>query len=164
MGRAHLFNFLFMVFERRKTKMIKKTITFEDFDGNERTEDFYFNLTEAELTDLELSVSGGFGSLIDKITKTQDVPEIMKIFKQIIKLAYGIKSPDGRRFEKSEAIYNDFAQTNAFSQLYMELASDEQKASDFINGILPKKILDQTKSIQKNGDAPVLTTVADTNA
>ena len=144
--------------------MLKKTITFEDFDGNERTEDFYFNLTEAELTDLELSVSGGFGSLIDKITKTQDVPEIMKIFKQIIKLAYGIKSPDGRRFEKSEAIYNDFAQTNAFSQLYMELASDEQKASDFINGILPKKILDQAKSIQKNGDAPALTAVADTNA
>ena len=144
--------------------MLKKTITFEDFDGNERTEDFYFNLTEAELTDLELSVSGGFGSLIDKITKTQDVPEIMKIFKQIIKLAYGIKSPDGRRFEKSEAIYNDFAQTNAFSQLYMELASDEQKASDFINGILPKKILDQAKTIQKNGDAPALTAVADTNA
>ena len=144
--------------------MLKKTITFEDFDGNERTEDFYFNLTEAELTDLELSVSGGFGSLIDKITKTQDVPEIMKIFKQIIKLAYGIKSPDGRRFEKSEAIYNDFAQTNAFSQLYMELASDEQKASDFINGILPKKILEQTKSIQKNGDAPALNVVADTDA
>lgn len=144
--------------------MLKKTITFEDFDGNERTEDFYFNLTEAELTDLELSVSGGFGSLIDKITKTQDVPEIMKIFKQIIKLSYGVKSPDGRRFEKSDAIYNDFAQTNAFSNLYMELASDEQKASDFINGILPKKLVDQVDTLKKNGDAPALNVVADTNA
>lgn len=144
--------------------MLKKTITFEDFDGNERTEDFYFNLTEAELTDLELSVSGGFGSLIDKITKTQDVPEIMKIFKQIIKLSYGVKSPDGRKFEKSEAIYNDFAQTNAFSQLYMELASNEQKAGDFINGILPKKLVDQVDTLKKNGDAPVLNVVADTNA
>lgn len=144
--------------------MLKKTITFEDFDGNERTEDFYFNLTEAELTDLELSVSGGFGSLIDKITKTQDVPEIMKIFKQIIKLSYGVKSPDGRRFEKSDAIYNDFAQTNAFSQLYMELASDEQKASDFINGILPKKLVDQVNTLKKNGDAPALNVVADANA
>ena len=144
--------------------MLKKTITFEDFDGNERTEDFYFNLTEAELTDLELSVKGGFGSLIDKITKTQDVPEIMKIFKQIIKLSYGVKSPDGRKFEKSEAIYNDFAQTNAFSQLYMELASNEQKASDFINGILPKKLVDQVDTLKKNGDAPALNVVADTNA
>ena len=144
--------------------MLKKTITFEDFDGNTRTEDFYFNLTEAELTDLELSVKGGFGSLIDKITKTQDVPEIMKIFKQIIKLSYGVKSPDGRRFEKSEDIYNDFAQTNAFSQLYMELASNEQKASDFINGILPKKLVDQVDTLKKNGDAPALNVVADTNA
>lgn len=144
--------------------MLKKTITFEDFDGNARTEDFYFNLTEAELTDLELSVSGGFGSLIDKITKTQDVPEIMKIFKQIIKLSYGVKSPDGRRFEKSDAIYNDFAQTNAFSYLYMELASDEQKASDFIDGILPKKLVDQVDTLKKNGDAPALNVVADTNA
>ena len=144
--------------------MLKKTITFEDFDGNTRTEDFYFNLTEAELTDLELSVKGGFGSLIDKITKTQDVPEIMKIFKQIIKLSYGVKSPDGRRFEKSEDIYNDFAQTNAFSYLYMELASNEQKASDFINGILPKKLVDQVDTLKKNGDAPALNVVADTNA
>lgn len=144
--------------------MLKKTITFEDFDGNTRTEDFYFNLTEAELTDLELSVKGGFGTLIEKITQTQDVPEIMKIFKQIIKLAYGVKSPDGRRFEKSEAIYNDFAQTNAFSQLYMELASNEQIASDFINGILPKKLVDQVGELKKNGDAPALNVVADTNA
>ena len=144
--------------------MLKKTITFEDFDGNTRTEDFYFNLTEAELTDLELSVKGGFGTLIEKITQTQDVPEIMKIFKQIIKLAYGVKSPDGRRFEKSEAIYNDFAQTNAFSQLYMELASNEKIASDFINGILPKKLVDQVDELKKNGDAPALNVVADTNA
>ena len=141
--------------------MLKKTITFEDFDGNERTEDFYFNLTKAELTDLELSVKGGFGTLVDNITKAQDVPEIMKIFKQIIKIAYGVKSADGRRFMKSEELFEDFSQTNAYSQLYMELATDENLASAFINGILPNDLAEQAAANAPKTTAPQIAAVTD---
>ena len=119
--------------------MLKKTITFTDFDGNERTEDFYFHLTEAELMDLELSVSGGFSNMVEKIQQTQDIPKIIEIFKKLIHLSYGVKSPDGRKFMKSKEILDDFLATEAYSQLYMELGTNDEKAAEFINGVVPNK-------------------------
>lgn len=128
--------------------MLKKTITYTDFDGNERTEDFYFNLTKAELTMLSLSHAGGLEKHLDRIVKSKDSPSIMKNFREIIKLAYGVKSDDGRRFIKSDEIYENFEQTEAYSVLFMELCTDSKFASEFVNSILPK---DLVKEAEKNG-------------
>lgn len=117
--------------------MIKKTITYTDYNDNERTEDFYFNLNQAEVMELELSTSGGLANMITNIVNAQDAPAIIKIFKELILKAYGKKSPDGRRFEKSEALSNEFSQTEAYSKLFMELATDADKAAEFVNGIVP---------------------------
>ncbi len=117
--------------------MLKKTITYRDFNDNERTEDFYFNLTAAEITEMEMSTTGGLAEMIQQIVKAQDMPAILKVFKDLVLRSYGVKSADGRRFIKSEEISKEFAQTNAYSQLFMELAGDAEKASAFVNGIVP---------------------------
>lgn len=117
--------------------MLKKTFTYTDYNGVERTEDHYFNLSKAELMEMELSTNGGMAEMIDKIVKAQDAPAIVKIFKELVLKAYGKKSDDGRRFIKSEELSNEFAQTEAYSQLFMELATDADAASKFVNGIVP---------------------------
>jgi len=126
--------------KRRKTTMLKKTITYTDYNGNSRTEDFYFNLTEAEVTEMELSVNGGLAEMIKRIVAAQDSKQIIEIFKDIIMRAYGEKSPDGKRFIKTQEVKDNFAQTEAYSKLFMELATDDKAAADFINGIIPAKI------------------------
>lgn len=117
--------------------MLKKTITYTDYNGVERTEDFYFNLTKAEVMEMEMSTSGGLSEMINKIVETQDVPAIIKIFKDIILKSYGEKSLDGKKFVKSEELSNAFSQTEAYSMLFMELATDTEAASNFINAIVP---------------------------
>lgn len=118
--------------------MLKKTMTYTDYDGNERTEDFYFNLTKAEITEMEMSHDGGLVKLIEKIVAEQDVKRIIEIFKDLILNAYGEKSADGRRFIKNAEIKESFAQTEAYSDLFMELASNAESASEFVNGIIPQ--------------------------
>lgn len=117
--------------------MLKKVITYTDYNGTERTENFYFNLTKAELMEMELGTSGGMADMIQRIVDAKDAPAIMKIFKELILKAYGEKSADGKRFMKSEEISTAFAQTEAYSQLYMELATDADEAAKFVNGIIP---------------------------
>ena len=117
--------------------MLKETITFVDYNDVERTEDFYFNLTKAELMEMELSISGGLGEMINKIVAAKDAPAIIKVFKDLVLKAYGQKSADGRRFIKSKELADEFAQTEAYSQLFMKLATDADAASRFINGIVP---------------------------
>lgn len=123
--------------------MLKKTIKYVDCNEVEREEDFYFNLTEAELMEMEYGTTGGFSEMIKKIIAAQDVPTLMKIFKELILKAYGEKSQDGKRFVKSEEISTAFSQTEAYSKLFMELATDSDKASEFVNGIIPKSISQQ---------------------
>lgn len=118
--------------------MLKKTITYNDYNGVERTEDFYFNLSKAELMEMELSISGGLTALIEKIVNAQDAPSIIKIFKDLVLKAYGEKSADGRQFIKSEEKSIAFSQTEAYSILFMELATDANAASAFVNGIVPE--------------------------
>ena len=120
--------------------MIKKRIKYKDFNDEERTEDFYFHLMESEIAELELSTVGGFTEAVERIIQSNDVPEIIKQFKRIILAAYGKKSPDGRRFEKSDELRSEFSQTNAYSKLFMELATDDEAASAFINGIVPDEL------------------------
>ena len=117
--------------------MLKKTITYTNYNGIEVTEDFYFNLTKAEIMEMEMSTSGGMAEMINKIVASQDAPAIIKIFKELILKAYGEKSADGKRFVKSEEISVAFSQTEAYSQLFMELATDADAAAKFVNGIVP---------------------------
>jgi len=122
--------------------MLKKTIKYTDYNGEEREEDFYFNLSRTELTEWELSVDGGLSNLISSITKEKNVPEIAKKFKEIILKAYGEKSPDGKRFIKSPEISKAFSETNAYDELFMSFFGDNgvNIALDFVKGILPNDI------------------------
>lgn len=120
--------------------MLKKTITYSDYNGVERTENFYFNLSKAELMEMELSQAGGLAEMINKIVAANDAPSIIRVFKDIILKAYGEKSEDGKRFIKSKEISEAFAQTEAYSQLFMELAMDDKAAAEFINGIVPSDV------------------------
>lgn len=119
--------------------MYKKTMTYKTFDDVEITEDFYFNLTKAELTEWEFSESGGLRARLQKIIDSKDLPQIIGIFKEIIMKSYGVKSPDGRKFIKNKEVLDDFMQTNAYSDLYMELATDEKIAAEFVNSVVPRE-------------------------
>lgn len=123
--------------------MIKKTITFVDYDDNERKEDFWFNLSKAELIEMQMSINGGLEKLLQQIVKTQDSKRLMELLKEIIMKAYGQKSLDGRRFIKSQELSEEFVQTEAYSELLTELLSDADKAAAFINGIIPKALADE---------------------
>lgn len=121
--------------------MIKKTITFEDFDGNTRTEDHWFHLTEAELSELELENYGGFNGLIRRMIETTDTPELTKLFKQLVLKSYGVKSADGGAFVKRGGeLAKEFVDTAAFNALWTELIADPDKLNAFFVGILPKKL------------------------
>ena len=126
--------------------MLKKTITYTDYNGVERTENFYFNLTKAELMEMEMGTTGGFTEMIKSIVDAKDAPAIIKIFKDLVLKAYGIKSADGQRFIKSDEIAAEFAQTEAYSMLFMELATDADAASKFVNGIVPADVSKQAST------------------
>lgn len=117
--------------------MLKKTINYVDYDGNKRTEDFYFNLTKAEIAEMEMSTDGGLVKMIEKIVAAQDSKRIIEIFKDLILKAFGEKSPDGKRFIKNQDIRDAFSQTEAYSELFMELATNADAATAFVNGIIP---------------------------
>ena len=136
--------------------MLKKTITYTDYNGAERTEDFYFNLSKAEITEMEMGVKGGLTETITRIVAAQDSPAIIKIFKDLILKAYGVKSPDGKRFEKSEELSTEFAQTEAYSNLFMELAFDANKAAEFINGIVPADLAKEAAKEAKKRGLPTI--------
>ena len=117
--------------------MLKKTITYTDYDGVERTEDFYFNLSKAEIAEMELSTAGGLDKTINRIVAEQDGKRIIGLFKDLVLKSYGKKSDDGRRFIKSQELRDEFSQTEAYSDLFMELATDADAAAAFVNGIVP---------------------------
>ena len=120
--------------------MLKKTVTYVDYNGVERTEDFYFNLSKAEVTEMELSVEDGFSKLLEEIVKSNDNARIIELFKEMVLKAYGEKSADGRRFVKSKELAEAFSQTEAYSEIFMELAMDEKAAAAFVNGIMPANL------------------------
>lgn len=128
--------------------MYKKSITYTDYDGVERTEDFYFNLSKAEVAEMNLSTKGGLDVYIKRIIAAKDVPEVAALFKDIIVKSYGVKSDDGKRFIKTKELTDEFLQTEAYSDLYWELCTNDEAASEFVNGILPK-IPQDHKAISK---------------
>lgn len=134
--------------------MVVEKIKYTDFNGVEREEEFMFNLTEAEITEMELTTDGGLSDSIKKIIAAQDTPQIIKVFKMLLLKSYGEKSADGRRFVKSDKLSEEFAQTNAYSQLFMKLATDDKAAVAFINGIMPDSMQEKAA-----GNNPGLTPV-----
>ena len=134
--------------------MVVEKIKYTDFNGLEREEEFMFNLTEAEITEMELTTDGGLSDSIKKIIAAQDTPQIIKVFKMLLLTSYGEKSADGRSFVKADKLSEEFAQTNAYSQLFMKLATDDKAAGAFINGIMPDSM--QEKAAENNpGLTPV---------
>ena len=133
--------------------MLKKTIKYTDYNGVERNEDFFFNLTKAELMEMEMTTTGGMAEMIKQIVKAQDTASIIKIFKDIILKAYGEKSADGKRFvkvnENNIPLYIGFSQTEAYSELFMELSTDADAAADFIKGIIPGDVEISDEELEK---------------
>ena len=117
--------------------MLMKTITYTDYNGTERTENFYFNLSKAEVIEMETGVDGGLSGSIQRVIDAKDTPTLVKIFKDFVLKTYGEKSQDGRRIIKSEELSTAFSQTEAYSILFMELATNAEEASKFVNGVIP---------------------------
>ncbi len=129
--------------------MIKKTVSFVDFNGTERSDDFYFNLTIDELIEMELSPNESLKDYLNRVIQSSDGMEIYKVFKKIVLASYGKKSDDGLRFIKSDEVRDEFSQTNAFSELLFEFMKDAESASEFINSLIPQdKIKELTSSLE----------------
>ena len=133
--------------------MLKKTIDYEDYNGNKVSESFYFHLSKPELIELEVDYDKGLAAEITKIVETDNNKELIAIFKRIIALSYGVKSADGKRFSKSDDIREEFLESPAYVELFMELASDADAAAEFIKGLMPA---DMAASIEEV-EAPALT-------
>ena len=148
--------------------MLKKTITYFDFDDNERTETLYFNLNQSELvefaTDLPTEISGVITGDTSKFNQEEVAANLVQsignkgiidFIKKLLLKSYGIKSEDGRRFIKSEEISNEFSQTIAFDTIFMELMSNDTAASDFVNGIIPAKVIENMPMMNQNASKKI---------
>jgi hypothetical protein len=123
--------------------MYNKTITYTDYNGNERTEVHYFNLSKSEIMKMEMSVAGGLAEMIQRVVEAQDQTAIIKIFEELIQKSYGRKTPDGRGFEKKQEYLDTFIATPAYDELFMELATNAEAASEFVNKIIPENLAKQ---------------------
>lgn len=133
--------------------MLCKHVTYEDFDGLERTEDFYFNLTKTELTEMNLSKQGGYADYLKAIVAAKDAPTLARLFKELLLKGYGVKSEDGRRFYKSEELTRDFEASAAYDVIYGELISSEDAAADFFVRMLPNSLQEQVRAeMAKQGE------------
>jgi hypothetical protein len=135
--------------------VLKKCITYEDFNGEEVTEELYFNLSKAELVELELSRPGGMQEHLQKIVESEDGKAIITEFKELILMSYGQRSEDGKRFIKTPILREEFQSTEAYSQLFFELCTDAEKAAEFVNGIIPTGLADEVASLNVSQNGPV---------
>lgn len=127
--------------------MLKKTITYTNFNDEEISEDFFFHLSKAELVELELSYKGGLQETIKRIVDAEDGKAIIAEFKNIILSSYGQRSPDGRRFIKNQMLRDEFESTEAYSTLFMELVTDADKAAEFVRGVIPQDLAEEAAKI-----------------
>lgn len=130
--------------------MTSKTVTYKDWNGMDRTETFYFHFSQAELMEMELSQEGGFSERVKKIAAANNLPDMLKIWKNFVLDAYGIKSEDGRRFMKNDEIRQSFVECPAYSIIFMELATNTEAASNFINTVVPAEMNKQVAALQAN--------------
>ena len=125
--------------------MYAKTIKYEDYNGNMREETFYFNLSKAELIDLEWRTPGGLENYMKHIMSMMDGQALADTFKMLIEKSYGVKDPEGRRFIKNEQVLKNFTETEAYVELYVQLATDDKAAAEFVNGIFPKEAVEAAR-------------------
>ena len=133
--------------------MIKKTITFTDYNGESVTKDFWFHLTKAELLKMDFKTPGGLSGLIQKIINEKNTAQIVSLFEEIVLQAYGVKSDDGKRFIKNDQVRDEFTQSEAYSELFMELIGDEKAAAEFINGVIPADLVKEAQLAANNQSA-----------
>lgn len=140
--------------------MLIKEIKWTDFDGNERREKFYFNMSKSELVKLELSRPGGFRNYITRLMEAQNGRELMEVFDDMMLKSYGVRSDDGRNFRKGAEYYEDFKSTGAYDELFMELMQDDKAMEHFINGLMPPDIMAEAmKEAQKQENANKLNVI-----
>ena len=137
--------------------MLKKTVTYTDYNGIERTEVFYFHYTEAEILDMEMSTEGGFAERIQKIIDAKDQVSLMKLIKKFVIDAYGIKSEDGKRFIKNDKVKTEFLESPAYSKIWMELVMDDEVAADFVNNVIPSDMKGTLEGLIKAREAKTTT-------
>lgn len=143
--------------------MLKKTITYTDYNGEEARDEFYFNMTRAELVELEFSMEGGFSGTMMKMIQTD--PEgkvngkvIMEEMKKLVLKSYGVKSLDGKRFIKNDQLRQDFESSEAYSVLFMDLVTDAEAAAAFINGIMPQGLVEEVSKMTEEEKAEAVQT------
>ena len=127
--------------------MIKKTVTYTDYNGVERTESFYFHFSEAEILDMEMSTEGGFAERVRRIVDAKQQTELLKVIKQFVYDAYGVKSDDGKRFIKNDEVKTAFIESPAYSKIFMEMLGDDKIAAEFVNGVVPANMKDELAKI-----------------
>jgi hypothetical protein len=127
--------------------VLKKTIKYEDFNGDEVSEDFFFHLSKAELVELELSHKGGLSEALQRIVASEDGKAIIAEFKNIILSSYGQRSEDGKRFVKNQQLRDEFESTEAYSALFMELVTNTDSAIEFINGVIPSGMAEEAAKL-----------------
>ena len=137
--------------------MLKKTVTYTDYNGVERTETFYFHYTEAEILDMEMSTEGGFAERIQKIIDAKDQVSLMKLIKKFVIDAYGVKSEDGKRFIKNDKVKTEFLESPAYSKIWMELVMDDEVAADFVNNVIPSDMKGTLEGLIKAKEAKAAT-------
>lgn len=120
--------------------MIKKTITYTDYDDNERKEEFYFNLNKSEIIRMEMTTKGGLVESIKRAVNAKDVETLYRLFEDLVQKSYGVKTADGRSFVKKQEYLDDFMFTEAYSELIGELVTNSKAAADFVNGIIPSNM------------------------
>lgn len=130
--------------------MLKKTMTYTDYNGVERTEDFYFNLSKAELMEMELTTDGGYSNMVERIVNSKDFKSVVEVFKELLLKSYGVKSDDGKRFVKSPELSAEFEQSPAYSDLFMQLSTDSDAAADFIKGLIPADLSNEVAKVMKD--------------
>lgn len=134
--------------------MVKLTETYKDYNDNERTEEFYFELNEAEVLEMQAEENGQLNEIIKKVIAEKDSKKLMEIFKNLVLKSYGQKSIDGHYFEKSDEITKKFTQTKAYPQIFMRLALNAKAASDFVNGILPEDLDKKIEAVKSDNTVP----------
>lgn len=127
--------------------MIKKTVTYTDYNGVERTESFYFHFSEAEILDMEMSTEGGFAERVQRIVDAKQQTELLKVIKKFVYDAYGVKSDDGKRFIKNDEVKTAFIESPAYSKIFMEMLGDDKIAAEFVNGVVPANMKDELAKI-----------------
>ena len=128
--------------------MLKKTINCTNYNGEQKTKECYFNLSKAEIAEMELEIPGGMAANLKQITEAKDTPSLVKIFKNLILRSYGVKSSDGERFIKNQQVREEFEQSEAYSELFMELATNADSAAEFVNGIIPADLANKVKELE----------------